>query len=123
MAFERKLDDVVRIARRAVTLRCPRCGRTPLFRTAFAMHEVCAVCGLRFERAQGYWVGAIYINYAVTTVIAIAGYFTLWRYDVLSTAAQLALWIPFVIVFPLVQLAVAAIADARLRRRIKNHMK
>ena len=48
----------------ALRLRCPRCGRAPLFRGWFAMNVVCAVCDLRFERAQGYWVGAIYVNYA-----------------------------------------------------------
>jgi len=31
------------------------------------------VCGLRFERAQGYFVGAIYINYAMTVALAIVG--------------------------------------------------
>jgi len=87
--------------RRSVALRCPRCGETPLFRGWFAMAESCALCGLRFERAQGYFVGAIYVNYAVTTVIAIAGYFVLWIYTGISTAAQLALWLPFVTLFPL----------------------
>ena len=38
-------------------LRCPRCGRAPLFRGWFRMDVVCALCDLRFERAQGYWVG------------------------------------------------------------------
>src|SRR6059036_1247037 len=33
------------------------------------MHERCAACGLRYEREQGYFVGAIYINYAVTVAI------------------------------------------------------
>ena len=86
---------------RAVRLRCPRCGRAPLFRRWFVMNSVCAVCDLRFERAQGYWVGAIYVNYAVTTVIAIAGYLVLWRLADLSTAWQLGLWLPFVVAFPL----------------------
>jgi uncharacterized protein (DUF983 family) len=87
--------------RRAARLRCPRCGRAPLFRGWFAMNEVCAVCDLKFERAQGYWIGAIYVNYGVTTAIAVTGYFTLWAWRELSTAAQLALWLPFCVVFPL----------------------
>jgi uncharacterized protein (DUF983 family) len=65
------------------------------------MATTCAACGLRFERAQGYFVGAIYINYAVTTVLAIGGYLLLWRFTGMSTAAQLALWIPVVVLFPL----------------------
>src|SRR5262249_54465687 len=69
---------VARAAGRAIRRVCPRCGRTPLFRSFFSMHEACAVCGLRFERAQGYWVGAIYVNSAVTVTIAVGGYFVLW---------------------------------------------
>ena len=34
------------------------------------MHEHCAACDLRYEREQGYFVGAIYINYAVTVAVA-----------------------------------------------------
>ena len=55
---------------RALRLRCPRCGRAPLYRGWFTMNEVCPVCDLKFERAQGYWVGAIYVNYAATTLVA-----------------------------------------------------
>src|SRR5438045_9146589 len=59
-----------RVAGRALRLRCPRCGRSPLYAGWFRMHERCAACGLRYEREQGYFVGAIYINYAVTIVVA-----------------------------------------------------
>jgi hypothetical protein len=41
------------------------------------MHERCAVCHLRFEREQGYFLGAIYINYGVTVVLALIGSFAL----------------------------------------------
>ena len=101
MAEEAALARVIRAERRALGLRCQRCGRAPLFRGWFVMNLVCAVCDLRFERAQGYWVGAIYLNYAVTVLIAVGGFFLLRATAGLDTAAQLALWIPFVIVFPL----------------------
>jgi uncharacterized protein (DUF983 family) len=61
----------------------------------------CTACGLQFERAQGYWVGAIYVNYGVTVIIALAGAFTVWGVAGISTADQLWLWIPFVVLFPL----------------------
>jgi uncharacterized protein (DUF983 family) len=101
MAAEAVLARVIRAERRALRLTCPRCGRAPLFRGWFRMNVVCAACDLRFERAQGYWVGAIYINYAVTVTIAIAGYFVLWTRLGLSTSAQFAIWIPFLLLFPL----------------------
>jgi uncharacterized protein (DUF983 family) len=95
------LNRVALGLRRAVRLRCPRCGRAPLFRGWFTMNAVCAVCDLTFERAQGYWIGAIYVSYGVTTAVAVSGFFTLWRWAELSTTAQLAIWLPFCVVFPL----------------------
>jgi uncharacterized protein (DUF983 family) len=65
------------------------------------MVPACALCGLRFERAPGYFVGAIYVNYGVTVAIAVAGYLVLWRVGGLSTGEQLLVWIPFSVLFPL----------------------
>jgi len=65
------------------------------------MNTVCAVCDLRFERAQGYWVGAIYVNYGVTVGIAVAGFFLLRALAGWEAVPQLALWVPFVTMFPL----------------------
>ncbi|MBM3217553.1 MAG: DUF983 domain-containing protein [Candidatus Rokubacteria bacterium] len=86
------------VLRRALTLRCPRCGGSRLFTGWVAMARACALCGLRYERAQGYWVGAIYVNYGVTTVIALLGFFLTWpRW---SMRAELVVWGTFVVVFP-----------------------
>jgi uncharacterized protein (DUF983 family) len=101
MPGEGILARVARAEARALRLRCPRCGRAPLFRGWFSMNTVCAVCDLRFERAPGYWIGAIYVNYGVTVTIAVGGYFLLRVLAGWETAAELALWVPFVIVFPL----------------------
>jgi uncharacterized protein (DUF983 family) len=101
MESQRLANRVALAVGRAIRLRCPRCGATPLFRGWFRMAEACALCGLYFERAQGYFVGAIYVNYAVTVVLAIVGFFLLWGVLGLSTRAQLAILVPFVIVFPL----------------------
>ena len=87
---------------RAVRLRCPRCGRSPLFTGWFTMHEHCAVCGLVYEREQGYFVGAIYVNYAVTVAIAVGAVLVLdWTIG-LTLRAQLALGIALVTLVPLV---------------------
>jgi uncharacterized protein (DUF983 family) len=58
----------LRLLLSAVRLRCPRCGRAALFQGVFAMHSSCPVCRLVFEREPGYFVGAIYVNYAATVV-------------------------------------------------------
>jgi uncharacterized protein (DUF983 family) len=99
--FERHLGRAVLIARRAVALRCPACGGTPLFTGWFRMAPECALCGLRFERAPGYFIGAIYINYGVTSAIALAGFFALWGWAGVPIGWQFAIWIPFLLVFPL----------------------
>ena len=101
MPFEAPAGRIARVLGRAVRLRCPRCGQTPLFRGWFRMLPACASCGLSFERAQGYFVGAIYVNYAATTPIAVGGALVLWRVAGLDPVWQLALWGPFVVVFPL----------------------
>lgn len=86
---------------RGVRLRCPRCGLGPLFSGAFKMLPNCPVCHLRYEREQGYFVGAIYLNYAATVGVAVVGSFALDRYTGISLGLQLAVWGAFCIVFPL----------------------
>jgi hypothetical protein len=53
------------------------------------MHARCAVCGLRFEREQGYFLGAMYVNYAFTVVIVLSSYFALAWWTNTSLAQQL----------------------------------
>lgn len=65
------------------------------------MHATCDLCGFRFERAQGYFVGAIYVNYGVTASLVLGGYLLLWHSFDLSLAAQFAIWLPVAILFPL----------------------
>src|SRR5207244_3717352 len=89
------------ILNRGLRLLCPRCGRAPLFRGFFTMHERCGVCGLVFEREQGYFVGAIYVNYAATVGITVAGFLLLDSYSDLSIGTQIVLWSVFGITFPL----------------------
>lgn len=89
-----------RIVARGVRLRCPRCGVGPLFRGPFTMHPECLVCGLPFEREQGYFVGAIYVNYAATVVVLAAGAFAVQRLTDLSLAMQLVLGVATAILLP-----------------------
>ena len=59
---------------RALRLRCPRCGEGKMFRNLFRMNERCAECHLKYERAPGYFLGSIYINYGLTAMTVTAGY-------------------------------------------------
>jgi len=82
-------------------LRCPRCAQGRLFRGWFRMEEDCEICGLHFEREAGYFVGAIYVNYAATSVISIGGYFLLDATTDLTLTQELLVWSAFSIAFPL----------------------
>jgi len=52
-----------------LTRRCPRCGSGHLFRRWVKIRERCPRCGLRLEREEGGFLGAMTINYAVTTLV------------------------------------------------------
>lgn len=54
---------------RGLRLRCPRCGEGRLFTRFFTMADACSSCGLDFKREQGYYIGAMYINYGVTAAV------------------------------------------------------
>lgn len=58
----------------ALRLRCPRCGRGQLFvRTfGFTLHERCPICGLKFDRGDGYFTGALALNLLLAEVVATA---------------------------------------------------
>jgi uncharacterized protein (DUF983 family) len=47
---------------RALLRRCPVCGQRRIFRRWFRLAERCPNCGLRFERIEGHWTGALGIN-------------------------------------------------------------
>jgi uncharacterized protein (DUF983 family) len=100
MHDKRGLARAVALLWRGVCLCCPRCGARSLFRTWWAMHERCAVCGLHFEREQGYFLGAMYINYGVSVVLALLGSFALEYWTRPSLTQQLVLWIGFCTGFP-----------------------
>ena len=58
---------------RALRLRCPHCGGSPIFVTWSHLVPNCPVCGLGLERGEeGYWLGAYFFNLmAVETVFSV----------------------------------------------------
>jgi len=126
---------VLRILGRGLRLRCPRCGRAALYAGWFTMHSRCGVCGLSYEREQGYFVGAIYLNYAVTVGVAVGAVLGLDRVIGLTLVAQLAVGIALAALVPLaffryarsLWLSVGYLTSAdewrehgRLRRRLRS---
>ena len=58
-----------------VRQRCPRCREGKLFRGWFAMNDPCPKCGLIFQREEGYFLGAMYVSYFLSSILLGIGYF------------------------------------------------
>ncbi len=56
------------ILARGLTHRCPNCGASTLFAAGrpFTLNARCAPCGLRLERDEGGFLGAMSLNYGMT---------------------------------------------------------
>jgi uncharacterized protein (DUF983 family) len=91
---------------------CPRCGEGHIFqpglRGIFLMNDACSVCGLRFLRESGYYLGAMYVSYGlgVITILPVATY--------LGAFARWPLWIVFTIM--VIQTLVSMLLFLRLSR-------
>lgn len=65
------------------------------------MHERCAVCGRRFNRAPGYLLGSIYFNYGITALLVTVIYFVLFFTNLLTDVKRLLVLSLFATVFAL----------------------
>jgi len=57
--------------RRAITRRCPYCGSPGIYDGYFALREQCPKCGVRFEREEGYFLGAYALNLIVAEFVGL----------------------------------------------------
>lgn len=94
------MKEFLRALRRGVRLTCPRCPE-PLFTDLFRMREKCPSCGYLIEREQGYFVGAIYVNYAITILICLSAYFLTEALLAPGLAAHLIVWGGLCVLIPL----------------------
>jgi uncharacterized protein (DUF983 family) len=82
------------IVARGMTLCCPNCGARSLFRDDqfFVLNRECPECGLRLERDEGGFLGAMSLNYGVTVVGFLVPVLVLYLTGVLSgrTASMVA---------------------------------
>ena len=92
------------ILSRAVRWRCPNCGLGVLFRGVFRMLPHCPVCGLSYFPEQGYYIGAMIINYGITTAVVVVLFLLsllLPDFTRLSTNSKIALWMGFAVALSL----------------------
>jgi len=71
-----------------------------IYRSLFSMHEYCSVCRLKFQREQGYFLGALYVYYGLSLPIFLSLVFwaSTWRSwsEYLIVFPALLLYVPFI---------------------------
>ena len=95
------LRRLLPILDRCIRLRCPRCGQGRMFTHGFSVAHLCTSCSLAFEPEQGYYVGAIYVNYAAIVLIATPGFLLLDCWTNLTLTEQMIIWAVFATGFPI----------------------
>ena len=75
--------------------RCGRCGGRGVFRGWFRLAERCPKCGWRFERAEGFVLGAYTLNFGLAIVVITL---TLFAWIFVQNANPDASAVPIVIV-------------------------
>ena len=65
------------------------------------MNAACPHCGQRFEREPGFFLGSIYINYGLTSLIVAIAYPVLLFNGIVAETPLLAGSLAFVVLFPL----------------------
>lgn len=74
------------IIARGLTNRCPNCGGRTLFKPGgwFKLNAECRRCGLRIERDEGMFLGAMSLNYGVTLIGVLTPVLILAWYKVIA---------------------------------------
>lgn len=72
---ERERPSFTQVLWRTLRVRCPACGKGPLFRSFFLRVDRCSGCRRPYEREQGYWVGGseihAFASYGLSTLLFI----------------------------------------------------
>lgn len=86
-----------------LTHRCPNCGGRTLFRQGmlFQLNKNCTVCGLQFERDEGFFLGSMSLNYGVTIFVFLVPVLLLYLAGVFSGVTASVLAGVGAIVFPM----------------------
>ena len=79
--------------------KCPVCFQGTIFRGSITMNESCPACGLRFEREQGYFLGALYVAYGLG--VPILSLLTLLIWLITDGTAGRSFVIAMIVFFPM----------------------
>ncbi|HVU15529.1 MAG TPA: DUF983 domain-containing protein [Candidatus Didemnitutus sp.] len=83
--------------------RCPNCGNKTLFKSGspFTLNEECPSCGLRFEKDEGFFLGAMSLNYGITLIVFLAPIAIAWYKGVLGRTPAMVMAIAASVVVPI----------------------
>ena len=74
---------------RAIARKCPVCGRGDIFESHFTMNRSCPNCHVVFWKDPGESLGAMYVDYAVATVVFLVAWLLLDLFTNLSDPVQI----------------------------------
>ena len=91
------------IIARGLANRCPNCGGRTLFKagTHFELDRACRQCGLKLEKDEGFFLGAMASNYGVTCVGLLTPVAALWYFGVLPGRVAIGMAIGLALLAPL----------------------
>lgn len=92
------------IIARGLANRCPNCGGSRLFRegTLFQLNDTCPDCRLRYEKDEGFFLGAMALNYGVTVVVFLTPVVLSWYAGWIGGRLAVGLAIGLALVMPMV---------------------
>ncbi|MBI2517106.1 MAG: DUF983 domain-containing protein [Opitutae bacterium] len=87
---------------RGLTHCCPNCGGKTLFKegTLFELNKSCPACGLKIEKEEGFFLGAMSLNYGITCICFLAPIALLWYKGVLGDTAAAVLGLAAAFIVP-----------------------
>ena len=89
------------IITRGLTNRCPNCGGRTLVGRWLRINNQCARCGLRFEREEGFFLGAVVINYTVTAVLLLVPIVVLVFRQQINMWLAMGIAVAWCVIFPM----------------------
>ena len=84
---------------RGLLFRCPNCGGNGVFRGLFKVNERCTRCGFLIQREEGFFLGAMALNYAAAA-FPLVPVFVLVFMEKLSVPVALAICVAWGLIVP-----------------------
>ena len=99
--LSKRLMTVYTYIKNAFLLKCPNCMQDRIFTGPLKMRTKCRNCHYLYELEQGYFIGAIYVNYA-TTIFACFILYTIMSFSFSLNLEYLIIILSlFCVVFPI----------------------